>query len=64
VPVNILSPRTSILVAPINDSEIAILGGAPQNFMQGDIFIFNWRMEKCEQVVSGKKCLAVGEPDN
>ena len=46
-PLNILAPRSICLVAPINDNEIAILGGCINDFYSGDIVVFNTTTNQC-----------------
>ena len=49
VPQNILTPRQNPAVAPINDNEIALLGGL--GFF-GDVIIFDRKTETCKKVMN------------
>ena len=55
---NILTKRHAPAVAPLNDTEIAILGG----YNEGDVIVFNTTTKTCQKVSAGGdyKFLAVG----
>ena len=54
VPKNILSPRYRPAVAPLNESEIAILGGFDDDENKlSDVVIFNTTTKKCKKVTDG-----------
>jgi hypothetical protein len=50
VPKTILSHRTSPVVAPLNDSEIVIMGGRASMNWFGDLVIFDTRTDQCQQM--------------
>ena len=61
VPENILSPREQPAVAPINDTEIAVLGGYSDHNYFSDVILFNRTSKECEKVaVSDYKFCAPG----
>jgi hypothetical protein len=49
----ILIPRARLALAPINETEIAILGGYDGTKNFNDVVILNTKTSKCEQVASG-----------
>ena len=50
---NILIKRTYPAVAPLNDTEIAILGGYDGNSTLSDVIVFNTTTKKCQKVTAG-----------
>ena len=46
---NILTKRTEPAVAPLNDTEIAILGGSGES----DVIVFNTTTKTCQKVSAG-----------
>ena len=53
MPQNVFTPRKNPVVAPLNDTEIAILGGHYENFsFKGDVLIFDTTNDMCVQVVN------------
>ena len=59
---NILTKRADPAVAPLNDTEIAILGGWDGNNDLSDVIVFNTTTKTCQKVSAGGdyKFLAVG----
>ena len=53
VPENILAPRFYHAVAPINATEIAILGGYDHSNYFSDIIVFKTITKTCDKVVDG-----------
>lgn len=56
VPNNAFKPRQSLALAPLNDTEIVILGGTPDishDANLGDVVVFDTISEKFKEVVSG-----------
>ena len=49
---NILTTRCDPAVAPLNDTEIAILGGYDGNRLS-DVIVFNTRTKTCQKVSAG-----------
>ena len=49
---NILTPRIGPAVAPLNDTEIAILGGHDDNY-RSDVIVFNTTTKTCQKVSAG-----------
>ena len=49
-----LSPRCNPAVAPLNDNEIAIMGGRLNDKWFVDVVVFNTRSKKCQQMVAGE----------
>ena len=47
---NILTPRYNTAVAPLNDTEIAILGGS---YRFSDVIVFNTTTKTCQKVSAG-----------
>ena len=50
---NILSPRNRLAVAPINDNEIAILGGYGGTKFLSDVVVFSTKTKICQKVTDG-----------
>ena len=50
---NILTPRTVPAVAPLNDTEIAILGGYNRPNSLSDVIVFNTTTKTCQKVSAG-----------
>ena len=48
---NVFTPRACPAVAPLNDTEIAILGGWNNPNCLGDVLIFDTKTDKCVKVV-------------
>jgi hypothetical protein len=46
-------PRRSPVVIPLNESEIAILGGCGDKGNLSDVVIFNVKNRKCHKIASG-----------
>ena len=53
VPWNILKPRYAAVVAPINDAEIAVLGGDSDGTYLSDAVVFNTSTKQCQKVADG-----------
>ena len=51
MPQNVFTPRKNPVVAPLNDTEIAILGGWNNPNCLGDVLIFDTKTDKCVKVV-------------
>ena len=51
IPLEVLSTRCNPVVAPLNDKEIAILGGHNSDVYLNDIVLFNIGQESCAKVV-------------
>ena len=56
VPQNVFTPCKNPAVAPLNDTEIAILGGYNEGRL-GDVLIFDTNTEKCVKVVTEGRLL-------
>ena len=50
---NILTPRYYPAVAPLNDTEIAILGGSNYPNRLSDVIVFNTTTKTCQKVSAG-----------
>ena len=48
---NILSPQTNTVVAPLNETEIVIMGGRDISGYLGDVIVFNTQTQKFQNVV-------------
>ena len=51
IPLEVLSTRCNPVVAPLNDKEIAIMGGHNSDVYLNDIVLFNIGQESCARVV-------------
>ena len=52
MPQNILIPLKFPAVAPLNDTEIAIMGGYHGKNLS-DVVVFNTKKKKCQKVIAG-----------
>ena len=50
---NILTKRSRPAVAPLNDTEIAILGGWNYSYRLSDVIVFNTTTKTCQKVAAG-----------
>ena len=66
---NILTKRSTPAVAPLNDTEIAILGGYNNSGELSDVIVFNTTTKTCQKVsaggdykfeASGNQCVQAG----
>lgn len=63
LPESVFAPRTALAVIPINESEIAILGGcAKNNNYLSDVVVFNVKSQACHKIIEEGKGFA--SPNN
>jgi hypothetical protein len=63
LPEEVFAPRTALAVIPLNESEIAILGGcAKNNDYLSDVVIFNVKSQACHKIIEDGKGFA--SPNN